>query len=212
VRSPATRRLPPGRTSKHTTGQQQPPTPAPSSRPRPPSRPRRPHQRLLTSPPPTRLRHHPAPHLRPRLAHKPTYCRLWPSACGRSPSSTHSSAWTSSSVSPPSPSPPSPPAPVQRSPACLTPPRTPTGATLISLFALLNKVAGAYGILAVLLSGGAALSQPLGQLTMYAYSIASLVGFIWGLQKISEVRCGSALPLLGTGRGWRCGAGARPAA
>ncbi|GAA5905708.1 hypothetical protein JCM8208_000871 [Rhodotorula glutinis] len=60
------------------------------------------------------------------------------------------------------------------------------GATLISLFALLNKVAGAYGILAVLLSGGAALSQPLGQLTMYAYSIASLVGFIWGLQKISE--------------------------
>ncbi|GAA5822316.1 hypothetical protein JCM3770_001568 [Rhodotorula araucariae] len=60
------------------------------------------------------------------------------------------------------------------------------GATLISLFALLNKVAGAYGILAAVLSGGAALSQPLGQLTMYAYSIASLVGFIWGLQKISE--------------------------
>ncbi|GAA6006845.1 Kei1p [Rhodotorula paludigena] len=60
------------------------------------------------------------------------------------------------------------------------------GATLISLFALLNKVAGAYGMLAVLLSGGAALSQPWGQLTMYIYSIVSLVGFIWGLQKISE--------------------------
>ena len=60
------------------------------------------------------------------------------------------------------------------------------GATLVSLFALLNKVAGAYGMLAVVLSGGAALSQPLGQITMYIYSIVSLVGFIWGLQKISE--------------------------
>ncbi|GAA5987497.1 hypothetical protein JCM10908_001978 [Rhodotorula pacifica] len=60
------------------------------------------------------------------------------------------------------------------------------GATLVSLFALLNKVAGAYGMLAVVLSGGAALSQPLGQITMYLYSIVSLVGFIWGLQKISE--------------------------
>ncbi|GAA5873750.1 hypothetical protein JCM16303_002576 [Sporobolomyces ruberrimus] len=60
------------------------------------------------------------------------------------------------------------------------------GATLISLFAVLNKVAGAYGMLAVLLAGGNALSQPLGQLTMYVYSIASLVVFIWGLQKIGE--------------------------
>lgn len=59
---------------------------------------------------------------------------------------------------------------------------------MVSLFALLNKVAGCYGMLAVILSGGAALSQPLGQLTMYLYSIGSLVGFIWGLQKISEVR------------------------
>ncbi|GAA6020542.1 hypothetical protein JCM11491_000789 [Sporobolomyces phaffii] len=60
------------------------------------------------------------------------------------------------------------------------------GATLISLFAVLNKVAGAYGMLAVLLAGGSTLSQPVGQLTMYAYSIASLVVFIWGLQKIGE--------------------------
>ncbi|CEQ41222.1 SPOSA6832_02912 [Sporobolomyces salmonicolor] len=60
------------------------------------------------------------------------------------------------------------------------------GATLISLFAVLNKVAGAYGMLAVLTGGGAALSQPIGQLTMYLYSIASLVGFIWGLQRIAE--------------------------
>ncbi|BGP33293.1 hypothetical protein JCM10296v2_005087 [Rhodotorula toruloides] len=60
------------------------------------------------------------------------------------------------------------------------------GATLITLFGVLNKVAGAYGMLAVLLSGGAALSQPLEQLTMYAYSIASLAAFIWGMQKISE--------------------------
>lgn len=43
-------------------------------------------------------------------------------------------------------------------------------------------------MLAVLLAGGNALSQPLGQLTMYVYSIASLVVFIWGLQKIGEVR------------------------
>ncbi|GAA6059762.1 hypothetical protein JCM10212_001970 [Sporobolomyces blumeae] len=60
------------------------------------------------------------------------------------------------------------------------------GATLISLFAVLNKVAGAYGMLAVLLAGGSALSQPVGQLTMYVYSIASLAVFIWGLQKIGE--------------------------
>ncbi|GAA5933259.1 Kei1p [Sporobolomyces koalae] len=60
------------------------------------------------------------------------------------------------------------------------------GATLISLFAVLNKVAGAYGMLAVLLAGSTALSQPIGQLTMYVYSIASLVLFIWGLQKIGE--------------------------
>lgn len=43
-------------------------------------------------------------------------------------------------------------------------------------------------MLAVLLAGGNALSQPVGQLTMYVYSIASLVVFIWGLQKIGEVR------------------------
>ncbi|GAA5982465.1 hypothetical protein JCM11641_006124 [Rhodosporidiobolus odoratus] len=60
------------------------------------------------------------------------------------------------------------------------------GATLITLFAGLNKVAGAYGLLAVLLSGGAALSEPVAQLTMYAYSIASLAALIWGLKKISE--------------------------
>ncbi|EGU11333.1 hypothetical protein RTG_02805 [Rhodotorula toruloides ATCC 204091] len=72
--------------------------------------------------------------------------------------STRSAGWTSSSAS----------------------------ATLITLFGVLNKVAGAYGMLAVLLSGGAALSQPLEQLTMYAYSIASLAAFIWGMQKISE--------------------------
>lgn len=62
------------------------------------------------------------------------------------------------------------------------------GATLITLFAGLNKVAGAYGMLAVVLSGGAALSQPLGQVSMYVYSIASLAAFIWGLKKCSEVR------------------------
>lgn len=41
-------------------------------------------------------------------------------------------------------------------------------------------------MLAVLLAGGNALSQPIGQLTMYVYSIATLVVFIWGLKKIGE--------------------------
>lgn len=58
--------------------------------------------------------------------------------------------------------------------------------SIISLFAVLNKVAGAYGIIAVFSGGTVA------QLTLYVYSIATTVVFLWGLKKISEVRCHSA--------------------
>lgn len=61
-----------------------------------------------------------------------------------------------------------------------------TGASIISLFAVLNKVAGAYGMLAVLQGG--TLAQPVSQLTMYIYSLGTLIVFLWGLKKISEVR------------------------
>lgn len=65
----------------------------------------------------------------------------------------------------------------------LTPRPRRAGVTLISLFGLLNKVAGTYGIMAVF-TGGAEGAQ----LTMYIYSIASIVVFIWGMQKINDVR------------------------
>ncbi|KAM0748757.1 DUF1753-domain-containing protein [Meredithblackwellia eburnea MCA 4105] len=55
------------------------------------------------------------------------------------------------------------------------------GVSVISLFALLNKVAGAYGILAVF-TGGAEGTQ----LTMYLYSIGTIAVFIWGIKKINE--------------------------
>lgn len=67
----------------------------------------------------------------------------------------------------------------------LTPPDVPSraGVSIISLFGLLNKVAGAYGILAVF-TGGAEGTQ----LTMYIYSIVCIYFFIWGIKKINEVR------------------------
>ncbi|ORY41827.1 Inositolphosphorylceramide synthase subunit Kei1-domain-containing protein [Leucosporidium creatinivorum] len=58
------------------------------------------------------------------------------------------------------------------------------GVSIVSLFGVLNKVAGAYGMMAVLTGG--TLAQPVSQLTMYIYSIATLVVFLWGLKKISE--------------------------
>lgn len=51
----------------------------------------------------------------------------------------------------------------------------------MTLFALINKVAGIYGLVAVL-SGGADVAQ----LTMYLYSVATIFVFIWGMRKISE--------------------------
>ncbi|GAA5864807.1 hypothetical protein JCM8547_009238 [Rhodosporidiobolus lusitaniae] len=59
------------------------------------------------------------------------------------------------------------------------------GVTLVSLFAALNKVAGAFGLLALVLSGREAFKEPLAQLSMYLYSMASLGGVVWGLQQVS---------------------------
>lgn len=57
------------------------------------------------------------------------------------------------------------------------------GVSIISLFALLNKVAGAYGILAILTGAPSTTAQ----LTLYIYSMATIVIFLWGLKKIGEV-------------------------
>ncbi|GAA5889507.1 hypothetical protein JCM6882_007053 [Rhodosporidiobolus microsporus] len=60
------------------------------------------------------------------------------------------------------------------------------GCVLVSLFCALNKFAGAFGALSIFLTGGSALSQPLAQVSMYGYSLASLAAIIWGGRKIAE--------------------------
>jgi hypothetical protein len=55
------------------------------------------------------------------------------------------------------------------------------GATLVSLLGLLNKVAGVYGIMAVFTGGTFA------QVSLYVYSVATLLVFLWGLKSIAEV-------------------------
>ncbi|GAA95030.1 uncharacterized protein L969DRAFT_95993 [Mixia osmundae IAM 14324] len=54
------------------------------------------------------------------------------------------------------------------------------GATIITLFALLNKVAGVYGIIAVFHGGTFA------QVSMYLYSLATAGLCIWGLKGVAE--------------------------
>lgn len=56
------------------------------------------------------------------------------------------------------------------------------GASVISLLGLLNKIAGVYGILAVFTGG------TLAQVSLYVYSIATLMLFLWGLRNIADVR------------------------
>ncbi|KAF8308327.1 DUF1753-domain-containing protein [Clavulina sp. PMI_390] len=48
--------------------------------------------------------------------------------------------------------------------------------TLVTMFALFNKVAGVYGLIAIF-NGGS-----LAQVSMYAYSVAALAVFAWGLK------------------------------
>ena len=65
------------------------------------------------------------------------------------------------------------------------------GSEIITYFAILNKVAGVYGLLAVFFGGN------LAQLSLYLYSVATLLACAWGLRQIGEVsRCGFILSLL----------------
>lgn len=54
------------------------------------------------------------------------------------------------------------------------------GASILTLFALFNKTAGVYGILAVFQGG------TFSQVALYIYSIATIVIFLWGLKGISD--------------------------
>lgn len=53
------------------------------------------------------------------------------------------------------------------------------GVTIALLFALLNKVAGVYGLIAVFTGGSFA------QLSMYVYSVGALVAFTWALNAVA---------------------------
>jgi len=55
-----------------------------------------------------------------------------------------------------------------------------TGVNIAILFALLNKVAGVYGLIAVFTGG------TLAQLSLYLYSVGALVVLTWGLRAVAE--------------------------
>ncbi|KAH7924309.1 DUF1753-domain-containing protein [Leucogyrophana mollusca] len=57
-----------------------------------------------------------------------------------------------------------------------------TGVTVALLFALFNKVAGVYGLIAVLTGAGGSFAQ----LSLYIYSALGLVALGWGLKAIKE--------------------------
>ncbi|EGN92279.1 hypothetical protein SERLA73DRAFT_99550 [Serpula lacrymans var. lacrymans S7.3] len=57
-----------------------------------------------------------------------------------------------------------------------------TGVTIVLLFALLNKVAGVYGLIALLTGAGGSFAQ----LSLYIYSVLGLVAFVWGLKVVKE--------------------------
>jgi len=61
------------------------------------------------------------------------------------------------------------------------------GTSVISLFALLNKVAGVYGILAVFTGG------TLSQVSLYLYSLGTIFALVWGLRKAREEHPASTL-------------------
>lgn len=58
-----------------------------------------------------------------------------------------------------------------------------TGVTIALLFAVFNKVAGVYGLIAVLTGAGGSFAQ----LSLYIYSVVGLVALVWGLRAIKEV-------------------------
>ncbi|KAJ7714575.1 Inositolphosphorylceramide synthase subunit Kei1-domain-containing protein [Mycena maculata] len=55
-----------------------------------------------------------------------------------------------------------------------------TGVVIVALFAVLNKVAGIYGLIAVLTGAGGSFAQ----LSLYIYSVIGLVALGWGLQVV----------------------------
>jgi hypothetical protein len=55
---------------------------------------------------------------------------------------------------------------------------------------LLNKVAGVYGLIAMLTGSGGSFAQ----LSLYIYSVIALVGLGWGLRAVKEVRCQFTIP------------------
>ncbi|KAF9820877.1 hypothetical protein IEO21_01104 [Rhodonia placenta] len=57
-----------------------------------------------------------------------------------------------------------------------------TAVTIVLLFAVLNKVAGVYGLVAVFTGAGGSAAQ----LSMYIYSVIGLVGLVWGLRVVSQ--------------------------
>jgi len=57
-----------------------------------------------------------------------------------------------------------------------------TGVTVALLFALLNKVAGVYGLIAVLTGAGGSFAQ----LSLYIYSVIALVALAWGLRVVQD--------------------------
>ncbi|KAF8075043.1 Inositolphosphorylceramide synthase subunit Kei1-domain-containing protein [Lyophyllum atratum] len=57
-----------------------------------------------------------------------------------------------------------------------------TGVTVALLFALLNKVAGVYGLIAMVTGAGGSFAQ----LSLYLYSVIALVGLVWGLRAVKE--------------------------
>jgi len=59
-----------------------------------------------------------------------------------------------------------------------------TGVTIALLFALLNKVAGIYGLIAVLTGAGGSFAQ----LSLYIYSVIALLALTWGLRAVKDVR------------------------
>lgn len=62
-----------------------------------------------------------------------------------------------------------------------------------SVFQLVNKVAGVYGLIAVVTGAGGSFAQ----LSLYIYSVIALIVFTWGLRRVKEV-CRPTFCLLST--------------
>ncbi|CAD6936131.1 unnamed protein product [Tilletia controversa] len=61
------------------------------------------------------------------------------------------------------------------------------GASIITLFALFNKVVGVFGIIAVFHGGS------LAQITLYLYSLGTIAVLLWGLRGISDEKASTTL-------------------